>query len=82
MAIPGLNSRTSYPKMEEYKQEGSYSNPVCVDWKDETQWSIYWFGYTFVKLLSPGCYFMYYQIYYLRILRSARTMHFCILYWS
>ena len=37
MAIPGLNSRASHPKMEEYKLEGSSSNPVYVDRKDEIQ---------------------------------------------
>jgi len=58
MAILGLNSRASHPKIEEYKLEDSYSNPFYVD----RQWSIYWFGSTFVKTLSPGGNFLYYEI--------------------
>jgi len=47
--------------MEEYKLEGPYSNPSYVDRKDEIQWSIYWFGRIFVKTLSSGGNFLYYQ---------------------
>ena len=60
MTISGLNPRANHPRMEEYKLEGSYTNPFYVNRKYEIQWSIYWFGRTFVKPLSPGGYFMHY----------------------